>query len=116
MNETNQLLAQISQAMTNSTLVSRWAYQYFETGSKGLYCHFFCPYRRETAVLQPILNLIPPLLKARPALATNLVPSLTAWTPSAMQGANRSASQIRSVEKALKVTMVHLLRLVYTHR
>jgi hypothetical protein len=35
MNETNQLLAQISQAMANSTLVLRWAYQHFDTGSNG---------------------------------------------------------------------------------
>jgi symplekin len=54
--------------------------------------------------------MIPPLLKSRPALAASLIPSLTSWTPATMQANGCSASQIRAVEKSLKVALVHLLR------
>lgn len=64
----------------------------------------------ETPILLALLFEIPQLLKLRPILASQLIPVLCSWVPDAMVNANRSRSQIRSVEKALKIVMVHLMR------
>lgn len=83
MNETNQLIGQITQTLATSD---------------------------DPKILHPLLNMLPPLLKARPALATSLIPSLASWTPANLISSNRPAAQIRGVEKEMKIVMVHLLR------
>lgn len=64
----------------------------------------------DPALLHPLFNMIPPLAKARPSLAPLLVSSVTQWTPAALDKAGKPPSQIRAVEKTVKVVMVHLSR------
>ncbi len=64
----------------------------------------------DPAILHPLINLIPPLVKARPLLSAAFLPALATWTPNNMSKKGRSFIQIKAVEKTLKVVMVHLLR------
>lgn len=64
----------------------------------------------DPAILAPIINTFPPLVKQRPALAPLIVQSMAAWTPSAMEAARRPPMQIRSVEKTMRAVMAHIAR------
>jgi symplekin len=70
--------------------------------------------RSDPAILHPIINLIPPVVKSRPQLAGAFLPALASWSPNTMVAAGRPFMQIKAVEKTLKVVMVHLLRSVST--
>lgn len=62
----------------------------------------------DPALLHPIINTFPALVKGRPSLAPLLVSSMAAWVPSAMEAARRPPMQIRAVEKTLRAVMVHI--------
>lgn len=64
----------------------------------------------DPAILAPIINTFPALVKQRPALAPLIVQSMAAWTPSAMEAARRPPMQIRSVEKTMRAVMAHIAR------
>lgn len=62
----------------------------------------------QPAVLHAVLNMIPSLIKLRPNLASSFIPAVCSWSPERLSAAGRPLSQTRSVEKTLKVVMVHL--------
>lgn len=62
----------------------------------------------EPTVLHTLLNVIPSLIKLRPNLASSFIPAVCSWSPERLSSAGKPLSQIRSVEKTLKVVMVHL--------
>ncbi|KAJ9112124.1 hypothetical protein QFC20_002305 [Naganishia adeliensis] len=65
----------------------------------------------DPSILYAMLNIIPPLLRLRPNLANSLIQALHMWSPDHMIAARIPPSQIRSVEKTLKIAMVHLRRI-----
>ncbi|KAJ8521574.1 hypothetical protein ONZ45_g1743 [Pleurotus djamor] len=58
-----------------------------------------------TAVLNSWVNLV----KLRPALTQLVITTLKQWTPAVMAG--QSASNIKSVEKALRILLIHISRI-----
>jgi len=64
----------------------------------------------DPAILHSIFHTLPLLCKSRPALAPLLVSSITSWTPAALQFTDRPLMQIRSVERALRLIMAHLVK------
>jgi symplekin len=64
----------------------------------------------DPALLHPIINTIPALVKGRASLAPLLVSSMGAWTPNAMEAARRPPMQVRSVEKTLRGVMAHIVK------
>ena len=64
----------------------------------------------DPAVLHSIFNICPLLCKSRPQLAALLVPSMAAWTPTALDAVSLPAMQIRAIEKTLRIVMCHLVK------
>lgn len=60
-----------------------------------------------------MLNSWPQLAKLRPTLTSVVVSTLTSWTPAALTGL--PASSVKSVEKAVRILMIHLSRYVPPH-
>ncbi|KAF9245242.1 Symplekin tight junction protein C terminal-domain-containing protein [Melanogaster broomeanus] len=63
---------------------------------------------QNTDVLTAVLNSWSNLVKQRPALVQLVVSSLSSWTPAALAGL--SASSVKSVEKSIRVLLIHLSR------
>lgn len=59
-------------------------------------------------IVSSIINSMSLLIKVRPTLSSRLFNALTSWAPSTMTSSN--ATQVRSVEKTLRLALVHLLR------
>ncbi|KAG6336042.1 hypothetical protein ID866_3041 [Astraeus odoratus] len=59
-------------------------------------------------LLTAIINSWGNLVKQRPALVHLVVSSLTSWTPAALAG--QPASTIKSVEKSIRILLVHISR------
>ncbi|KAL1405143.1 hypothetical protein Q8F55_008768 [Vanrija albida] len=64
----------------------------------------------DPAVLHPIMNTFPQLVKTRPALAPLIVSSVASWTPAAMEEARRPPMQVHAVEKTLRSVMGHIAK------
>lgn len=64
----------------------------------------------DPAVLHPIINSLPLLVKQRPALAPLIVSSIASWVPTVMESARRPSMQVRAVEKSLRAVMAHIAR------
>ncbi|WVR08835.1 hypothetical protein IAU60_005893 [Kwoniella sp. DSM 27419] len=62
------------------------------------------------AILHPLINTLPILCKTRPGLAAPLVSSMTLWTPAALTAANRHLTEIRTVEKTMRMVMSNIQR------
>ncbi|KAF7972766.1 hypothetical protein HWV62_17146 [Athelia sp. TMB] len=63
---------------------------------------------RNPDILSAILNSWATLVKQRPAMVQLVVSTLTSWTPAALAGL--SASSIKSVEKGVRILLVHISR------
>ncbi|KDQ18951.1 hypothetical protein BOTBODRAFT_28429 [Botryobasidium botryosum FD-172 SS1] len=59
-------------------------------------------------VISAILNSFGTLFKSRPPLLQVIVPTLTSWAPTALVG--QSASNIRSIEKNVRILLTHIAR------
>ncbi|KAI0704285.1 Symplekin tight junction protein C terminal-domain-containing protein [Cytidiella melzeri] len=59
-------------------------------------------------IVSAILNSWGSFIKQRPVLIELIVSALTSWTPSALAGS--SAVSIRSVEKNIRILMMHIMR------
>jgi hypothetical protein len=66
----------------------------------------------DPALLHPIINTIPALVKARMSLGHLLVAALASWTPENMKARQRPPMQIRAVEKTLRAAMGHIIKYV----
>ncbi|EAU90241.2 cleavage/polyadenylation specificity factor [Coprinopsis cinerea okayama7 len=64
---------------------------------------------KDTDLLSALLNSWANLARLRPPMVPILITTLKQWTPNAL--VNLSASQIRSVEKAVRILLVHISRL-----
>lgn len=65
-------------------------------------------FRRNVDMLTGVLNSWSQLPKLRPTLAPVVVSTLASWTPAALAGL--PASSIKSVEKAVRILLIHLSR------
>ncbi|PCH44216.1 hypothetical protein WOLCODRAFT_138834 [Wolfiporia cocos MD-104 SS10] len=63
---------------------------------------------RNPDMLSAILNSWATLIKSRPALVELVVSTLTQWTPAKLEGL--SYSSIKSVEKAVRILLLHISR------
>ncbi|KAF9221332.1 hypothetical protein BS17DRAFT_785211 [Gyrodon lividus] len=63
---------------------------------------------QNTDILTAVLNSWSNLVKQRPALVQLVVSSLASWTPVAL--ASLSASSVKSVEKSIRILLIHLSR------
>lgn len=61
-------------------------------------------------LVSAIVSSLATLLKARPQYAKLIITSLTNWSPAALAG--QSERQIKSVEKVVRLTLMHLMRCV----
>ena len=73
-------------------------------------CSLFILVRRNPDILSAIVNSWSQLVKLRPALVEVVVSSLTSWTPAALTGL--PAVHVRSVEKSIRVLLMHFTRYV----
>lgn len=67
-------------------------------------------FRRNAEILSAILNSWSALIKMRPLLVNLVVSALTTWTPAALAG--QSSIAVRSIEKIVRVLLVHISRFV----
>lgn len=65
---------------------------------------------RDVNLLSAMLNAWVTLIKQRPSTLPYLINALRAWTPVALTGL--PASSIKSVEKAVRIVLTHILRCV----
>lgn len=72
----------------------------------------FCPTTlpRDVDLLSALLNSWVTLVKQRPATLPLVVTALKQWTPAALVGL--SASSVKSVEKAVRILLMHISRYV----
>lgn len=65
-------------------------------------------FRRNVDLLSAILNSWSNLIKLRSNLVQLVVSTLASWTPAALAG--QSYNSIKSVEKAVRILLNHILR------
>ena len=65
---------------------------------------------RDVDLLTALLNSWAALAKQRPLILQTLVPALRSWTPTALD--KLPAFAVKSVEKALRILLVHINRWV----
>lgn len=63
---------------------------------------------RDPDILTAVLNCFVVLVKLRPPFVQLMVTAMASWTP--VRLANSSASVVKSVEKAVRIVMVHIMR------
>lgn len=68
---------------------------------------------RNPDILSAVINSWSQLVKLRPALVELVVSSLASWTPAALAGL--PATHIKSVEKAVRILLMHISRYASTH-
>ncbi|KAK4053378.1 hypothetical protein OIV83_001542 [Microbotryomycetes sp. JL201] len=61
-------------------------------------------------LVSAVVTSVTTLTKARPMFANLVVTALTNWSPTTMTGAGLGNSQVRSVEKVVRVSLTHLLK------
>ncbi|KZT59495.1 hypothetical protein CALCODRAFT_430835 [Calocera cornea HHB12733] len=62
-------------------------------------------------IVSAIVNCFDAFIRLRPPLGDVIVQTLEVWTPSALAG--QSATSIRSVERSIRILLMHLLRTPY---
>ncbi|KAF9045824.1 hypothetical protein BDZ89DRAFT_1188893 [Hymenopellis radicata] len=60
-------------------------------------------------ILSALLNSWATLSKQRPAMTSLIINTLSRWTPSALAG--QSASSIKSIEKVIRILLIHMSRM-----
>lgn len=64
--------------------------------------------RSDPDIIVAVVNSWASLVKARPALTEVLVSTLAQWTPSKLEG--QPAFSIKSVEKTIRILLIHISR------
>lgn len=67
-------------------------------------------------IVSAVVTCVASLVKTRPVFANLVVTALTNWSPTSLTNAGHSNSQVRSVEKVVRVSLSHLLRSVSLSR
>jgi len=65
---------------------------------------------RSADLLTSLINSWAPLVKHRPSHIQIVAAAIESWTPGSLQAANVALRDIRSVDKAAKIFMAHLVR------
>ncbi|GAA6041092.1 hypothetical protein JCM8097_004714 [Rhodosporidiobolus ruineniae] len=61
-------------------------------------------------VVSAVVLSLSTLIKARPQFVKLVVTALTNWSPAALAGAGQNPTQIRSVEKVVRLSLTHMLK------
>ena len=92
----------------------QYSIQARELYDRAVVCPSDAPVHRNADLVAAVVNSWGPLAKLRPSQTAFIVSALASWVPNALS--SLPASQIRSVEKSVRILMINLSRWVwYSH-